>query len=380
MFKHIARLLITITLVSAPALAQGPGELSPELVAELQDLMDAETATSIPPGMVLWIDAPELQFAGASGFADVAAGVPMPPEGAFRVGSITKTFTAVIMLQLAEEGALSLDDALADWLPDVAAALPHGDQITLHHLLSHTSGLYNLTANMDYVSDTLGRAEVDAATQTAVGACADADPYTILERYIYGQRPQFEPGAMWAYNNTGFMLLGMVIEAAAGEPLADLYRARILEPLGMADTFLDCYEPATIEIVHGYSDIISGDVIDVTAVHEAAAWSGGGLVSTAPDLIKFIRGLFSGQLFSDPASLQAMTTGTEANISYGLGLMLIGAARYGHDGRMAGFRSLLHYSAEYDTALVVLYNFETKAPDPIAAAAWEIVRPVLEDE
>ena len=112
--------------------------------------MDELTAGGVPPGLVAWIDAPGYRFEGASGYASLAGDTPMPPEGAFRIGSITKMFTAVVMMQLAEEGVLSLDDPLALWLPDVAEQLPHGDQLKLRHLLG---------------------------------------------RYVYGKEAHFEPGA-----------------------------------------------------------------------------------------------------------------------------------------------------------------------------------------
>ena len=122
-----------------------------------------------------------------------------------------------------------------------------------------------------------------------------------------GKMPTLSRGTGWHYSNTNYTLLGMIIEKATDMPLAEAYRTHIFEPLGMTSTFLDCYEDALIDVVHGYTG--TGDATtDLTELHESIGWSAGGLVSTAPDLIAFARGLFGGALFDDPATLVAMTT------------------------------------------------------------------------
>ena len=244
--------------------------------------------------MVVWLDAPDYQFAGASGFADLTNHTPMSPEGAFRIGSVTKMFTATVIVQLAEDGVLTLDDPLAQWLPDVAEQLPYGDQITLRHLLTHTSGLFNIVENDAYWADIFTEAKIDEATGIATLGCVQRDPNDTLARYVYGQDAYFAPGDGWYYSNTNYTLLGMIIEQATEMPLAEAYRTHIFEPLGMTSTFLECYEDALVDVVHGYTG--SGDTTtDLTELHESVGWSAGGLVSTAPDLIAFARGLFGGR-------------------------------------------------------------------------------------
>ena len=177
--------------------------------------MDDLTAGELPPGMVVWIDAPDYRFEGASGSADLMDDIPMPPEGAFRIGSITKMFTATVIVQLAEDGVLTLDDPLALWLPEVADQLPYGDQITLRHLLTHTSGLFNVVEHEAYWADLFAEMEIDEDTGAVTLACVQRDPHDTLARYVYGKDANFEPGARWSYSNTNYTLLGMVIEAAA---------------------------------------------------------------------------------------------------------------------------------------------------------------------
>lgn len=360
-------LLLTGWTASQDALQAFP----PDVSAELQGHMDELSASGLPPGMVVWIDAPAYRFEGASGLADLSHDTPMPSHGAFRIGSITKMFTATVIMQLAEDGVLSLDDPVALWLPEVADRLPNGDRITLRHLLSHTSGLFNVVEHETYYADLFGAMVVDEEAGTVTLACMERDPHDTLARYVYGKEAQFEPGTQWRYSNTNYTLLGMVIEAATGMPLAEAYRTGVYEPLGMVSTFLDCYEEPVAAVVHGYTG--SGDdITDLTELHESVGWSAGGLVSTAADLITFGRGLFAGALFDDPQSLVAMTTPAPASTN-GLGVMLHGG-NMGHAGGIAGFRSVLTYVPEFDTVVVMLYNHDGADPEQSQAA---VIDPVL---
>lgn len=352
----------------------GPQAFSPDVVAELQAEMDTLTADELPPGMVVWIDTPAYRFEGASGSANLMGDSPMPADGAFRIGSITKMFTAAVIVHLAEDGVLTLDDPLARWLPEVADQLPYGDQITLRHLLTHTSGLFNVVEHESYYADIFTEMVVDEATGNVTLDCVERDPNDTLARYVYGKEAQFAPGAQWRYSNTNYTLLGMVIETAAEMPLAEAYRTNIYEPLGMTSTFLDCYEEPVIDIVHGYSG--AGDeMADVTELHESVGWSAGGLVSTASDLTTFARGLFGGALFDDPESLTAMTTPAPGS-TYGLGVMLQGEYM-GHAGYIAGFRSVLNYAPELDTVVVMLYNHDGADPEQSLADVLNPARLLL---
>jgi D-alanyl-D-alanine carboxypeptidase len=352
-----------------------PQPFPAEVVAELQAEMDALTAGELPPGMILWIDAPEYRFAGASGSANLAEGTAMPPEGAFRIGSITKMFTATVIMQLVEDGVLTLDDPLTLWLPEVAEQLPYGDQITLRHLLTHTSGLFNVVEHEAYYADLFTEMVVDEATGNVTLDCVERDPNNTLARYVYGKEAQFAPGTQWRYSNTNYTLLGMIIETAAQMPLAEAYRTNIYEPLGMNATFLDCYEAPLVDVVHGYT--ASGDTMtDVTELHESVGWSAGGLVSTAPDLIAFARGLFSGALFDNPETVAAMTTPASGS-AYGLGIMLQ-EGYMGHAGGIAGFRSVLNYAPEFDTVVMMLYNTDAAGPEQNQAEMLNPVLPLLQ--
>ena len=374
-------ILILMTLLTGSVITaqdnEDPEAFPPDVVTEIQAEMDDLTASGLPPGMVVWIDTPEYRFEGASGFANLVDETPMSPEGAFRIGSITKMFTATVILQLAEDGVLTLDDTVAQWLPEVADQLPYGDEITVYQLLSHTSGIFSVVEHESYYADIFTEMVVDEETGAVSLDCVQRDPNDTLARYVYGKDALFEPGTSWYYSNTNYTLLGMIIEEAMDMPLAEAYQTNIYEPLGMESTFMDCYEDAVVDVVHGYTS--SGDTMsDVTELHESVGWSAGGMVSTASDLVMFARGLFGGALFDDPESLVAMTT-TAPGSSYGLG-MFIQEESMGHSGGIAGFRSAINYVPELDTVVVILYNIDGADPEQGLADMLNPARPLLNAE
>jgi D-alanyl-D-alanine carboxypeptidase len=333
--------------------------------------MDDLTAGTFPPGMVVWIDTPEYRFEGASGFANLTDETPMSPEGAFRIGSITKMFTATVILQLVEDGVLTLDDTVAQWLPQVAEQLTYADEITVYQLLSHTAGTANIVEHESYYADIFTEMVVDEETGVVTLDCVQRDPNDTLARYVYGKDALFEPGTSWYYSNTNYTLLGMIIEAAMEMPLTEAYRTNIYEPLGLESTFMDCYEDTLVDIVNGYSGF--GETLsDVTELHESIGWSAGGLVSTASDLVTFARGLFAGELFDNRETLVLMTM-PAPNTPYALGVF-ISEDYIGHPGGIAGFRSALNYSSELDMIVVMLYNND--AVDPEQALA-DVLNPLL---
>lgn len=376
----IRRLTLTLMLLLSGFIvtAQNESEAFPSDVAlEIQAEMDELTTTTFPPGMVVWIDTPEYRFEGASGFANLADETLMSADGAFRIGSITKTFTATVILQLAEDGVLTLDDTVAQWLPEVAEQLPYADEMTVYQLLSHTAGTVNIVEHESYYPDIFTEMVVNEDTGIVSLDCVQRDPNDTLARYVYGRDALFEPGTSWYYSNTNYTLLGMIIEEAMEIPLAEAYQTNIYEPLGMQSTFMDCYEDAVVDIVHGYTGF--GETMsDVTELHESIGWSAGGMVSTAPDLVTFARALFGGELFDDPATLTAMTTPVP-NSPYGLGVF-ISEDYIGHPGGIAGFRSALNYSPELDMVVVMLYNNDVADPEQNMADVINPVFPLLGTE
>lgn len=336
--------------------AQGPPEFPPGVAAALDVALAAEVQGKGLPGAVLLIDTPSAHFVGASGYADLEAQTLLQPDAAFQIGSITKIFTSVLVLQLVEEGVLALDDLLSVWLPDFAATVPNGDQITLRHLLQHTSGLPDIQNNVELLAQYI------------------ADPYQplvvqdIINHTLTHYGTDFAPGEEWRYNGgTTYLMLGLVIEAVTDEPYAEVLRNRILTPVGMTHTYVADLEPAAADLVHGYA-WRDNEWIDVTAWNRVWAGAAGGLVSTPSDLALFIRALFKGDLFIEADTLDEMLdTTASGDAKYGLGIRHMTAPDdpdlgWGHGGSTLGYQAMLIYLPATDMVFVAMTNNGERIP------------------
>src|SRR4051812_30517537 len=284
---------LVMAALAAPAATAAPQGGTPRLQRALERVVAQNPGF---PGVILAVRGPNLRFTGAAGFADPGAGVLLRHGATFRIASVTKTFTAAAILRLVERGRLGLDDPIAEHLdPATVTLLRRGGydvaSIRIRHLLQHTSGLY------DYASD--------PAFVTAVVT----DPqhrWTRSEQVEFAMshgRPLFAPGTGFAYSDTGYVLLGEVLERTTGQVLADAYRNLLgFRRLGLRDTYLETLEPTppgAAPRAHQYL----GD-IDMTAADPSFdLYGGGGLVSTVNDLNRFYRALFAGRVFTNPAML-----------------------------------------------------------------------------
>lgn len=350
-------------------------DLDPALIDRLEAILEQTVAYRNTPGVAVYVHIPgKGMWMGARGLANVELGIPLVPHDRFRIASVTKTFVATVVLQLAQEGTLSLDDSVERWLPRL---LPNGDQITIRQLLNHTSGLY------DYLND------------PAFDETVFRDPHRVwypaeLVRYAVQRGTYFAPGAGWFYSNTNYIVLGMIVERVSGQSLASNIRSRMLNPLKLKHTFFESAEPMPAGIVHGYVG-----QYDYTDVDMSFAWAAGGMVSTTEDLGRFADALFSGQLL-DPAHTQALLDFRSVNgawgapyLSYGLGvmqdIMSISGARQGrpdrdalgtvqgHTGGLVGYRSVMWYLPATGITVVVLHNRMGVDPNIIATDVMDAV-------
>jgi D-alanyl-D-alanine carboxypeptidase len=287
-------------------------------------------------GGILQATAPSgTRYRGATGDATVG-GPPITTDDTFEVASITKTFTATTVLLLVEDGAFSLDDPLSSALPDwstgllVVDGVDHTPGITVRQLLNHTSGLPDYWADPPYV-----QGGVNAFLEAFI---ADPDrswtPQEILA-YVPDLEPIGTPGSTWHYSDTNYVLLGLIIERATGEPLRDAFRDRLFDPLALDDTWTSFREGRPLPEAHRYEG--DWDMSDKT--HQTADWAGGGLISTADDLTVFLRALAEGEIFREAGTLAAMQAGVPTgydDVSYGLGLFQValddGTSLWGHEG------------------------------------------------
>jgi CubicO group peptidase (beta-lactamase class C family)/pimeloyl-ACP methyl ester carboxylesterase len=284
--------------VQVPGTPSSPSEPG----ASLEALLESGVEEGLT-GVALAVDQNgEILFDGAAGLANRETNIPLAPSDRFRIYSITKTFTAVLVLQLVDQGILSLDDTVSQWLDDPAVArIPNVDGITIRQLLTHTSGVYDYYngANSSFVDD--------AITGEAVDWSKLWTPQQVLA-YVDGTRhaADFDPGQGVNYSDTGYILLGLIVEQAGGQSFTDQLHTRVLNPLGLADTFFAASEPVPGGTVEGYHRL-GDELINVSGINLSWAWTQGGMVSTTNDLARFADALFSGELL-EPASLEAMLT------------------------------------------------------------------------
>jgi D-alanyl-D-alanine carboxypeptidase len=219
----------TATIAATSTAEPAPTEVTlapfdPALAAKLQQVLDRTVADGTIPGAVLSVQIPGAEpWVGASGVRDRRTKEPMEPTTNVRIASISKIFTAVVVLQLVEEGTIQLDQPIATWLPDL---VPNGDRITVHNLLQHTSGLYDYLEDRNFVNRTYREPDRIFAPRELVEFATQFPPL-------------FRAGAKgaWDYSSTNFVLLGMIAEQATGNTLAHEMRQRIFEPLGLEQTF-----------------------------------------------------------------------------------------------------------------------------------------------
>jgi D-alanyl-D-alanine carboxypeptidase len=328
--------------------------------ATLRSVIDGEAETAgvfgYAPGAELFVGSPDWTYHRSVGSADLATDTPLVCGAPFQIGSNTKMMTAAVLMQLVEEQALSLDDPLALHLPDIAAALPHGADITIRELANHTSGVFSYTDNAP--NGTPGIME---------GALADPGllakgygPDDLVRFVIDNGAPTFKPGAegQWAYSNTGYILIGMILEKTTGQSLDMLFRDRIFVPLGMQDSFLwNAMPDSDFGLPRSYYEPPFD--IETTDWNMSQAWAAGGVISTSADMDLFVRGLMAGDLFGDPATLTAMTDGvpTQAGfVRYGIGIGQKPRGFWGHGGQTLGFESDIGLFRDADISLVLWTN------------------------
>lgn len=313
--------------------------------AELEFLL-SEFVGDDEPGLVVWVGDEQENAMAAVGLADLDAGIPVQTNDRFRIGSSSKPFTAVLTLQLLEEGLVDLDEPISVYLPsDIAERISNADSATVRQVLNMTSGIYSYT-------------ESDAFADAV-----DADftyPWTASEvlTYIFDEPADFEAGADWYYSNSNFVLLQLLVEGVTGQPLADLLEDRIFAPLDMESCYLEDPNNLAAGLMPGYA--YDGEFYDISRINDGIGLGDGGIICTAADLAKFLPALANDRVMGDDTLLQMVNfvdTGDEGG--YGLGIsqkVVAGYELWGHEGSTSGFASDMQYMVDEDTTIVLLTN------------------------
>jgi len=361
MNNRILRSLLTSLLV-LPALAQAP---APEVQARMEQVLQHYTSHHEFMGSALVAREGKVLLSKGYGSANLEWKIPNSPATKFRLGSITKQFTAASILLLQERGKLSLQDPVKKYLPDAPAAW---DKVTIFHLLTHTSGIPNFTSFPEYPS-------LNALATT---------PEKLVARFR-DKSLEFQPGEKWAYSNSGYVLLGYLLEKISGQGYAAFLQQNLFDPLGMKDSGYDSSTMILPARASGYAPGPEGPQ-NAAYAHMSIPFSAGALYSTTEDLLRWEQALFGGKLLK-PESLKQMTTPFKSD--YGLGLAVHAVKGHKvveHGGGIEGFNTQLSYYPDEHLAVIVLGNLNGGAPgaiaEKLAAAALgeQVVLPIERKE
>lgn len=300
-------------------------------------------------GAVLVADKGNVVFKKGYGLANMEWNIANTPNTKFRLGSITKQFTAMLIMQLVEQGKLKVDGKITDYLPDYPKAT--GSRITLHHLLTHTSGIPSYTSFPNFFQD------------------MSRDPYTpeALVKKFSGLPLEFEPGSTFSYDNSGYFLLGVIIEKVTGKPYAQVLQENILTPLAMNDTGYDLAGPIIAKRASGYEKRSDG-YVNAPYLDMSIPYAAGSLYSTVEDLHRWDQALYTDKLLTDSTTRATMFTPFRQHYAYGWSVANVGIGQLKdslllieHGGGINGFNTLIS-RIPGDKRLVVLLNNTGGAP------------------
>jgi CubicO group peptidase (beta-lactamase class C family) len=322
-----ASALLLISILSAAAAAQEVGQ-------KVDEFLTPHVNSGKFSGAVLIARGGKVLVSKGYGMANYELEVPNTPKTRFRLGSITKQFTATAIMQLQEKGMLSVDDPVTKYFPDYKNA----GGVTIHHLLTHTSGIPNFTSFADY-------------RQTMMLA---SPPAKTFDRFK-DKALEFTPGEKWNYSNSGYVLLGMIIEKVCGKSYEDYLSENIFKPLGMANTGYDNTAAIIKNRASGYQEgpkgLANADYLDMTIPHAAGA-----LYSTVEDLYIWDRALYTEKVLKK-SSLEKMFTPVKDNYGYGWAIEdFRGRKRISHGGGINGFSTMIQRFVNDDAVIIVLTN------------------------
>lgn len=294
-------------------------------------------------GSILVAEKGKVVYKKGFGMANMEWTIPNQPDTKFRIGSVTKQFTATLVLQLVEEGKIKLDGKLSEYLPDYRKET--GDKVTIHQLLNHTSGIPSYTGLPNFFAE------------------VSRNPYSVtdfVKKFASGDL-EFEPGSKFSYNNSGYFLLGAIIEKVTGKSYETVLKERILDPLGMTNTGYDHHATLLQKRATGYEKRPEG-YINAAYLDMSLPYAAGSIYSTVEDLYKWEQSLYEDKILSAESKKLMFTPGL-SNYGYGFGIseQPIGKTDQKtkviqHSGGINGFNSLLTRLVDRQQTVIILDN------------------------
>jgi len=328
---------------------------------ELDRLTDSVLANTGLPGMIVSYSCGGYTWEKAKGYANAQDKIPMKLDNMYRIGSVTKTFTITVLLQLVDEGKLSLDDKISKFFPRI----PNGDNITVRMLADMRSGYYNYSEGAAFDDSLLNRPGKVWSNQQLVDFAMQNPPY-------------FPPNTDFHYANTNTILIAMIIEKLTGSLLKDEVKNRITDKLGLKNTYMATGKEMSGDYSHGYndnSDTLYIPLKDVTTLYDVS-WAGaaGDMISNLQEMKIYMKALGRGELYSKEMQTQRTNwSSSHGTMQYGLGMFTPGGGFLGHNGSIPGFTNFSVYNPDKDCLLIVMFNTQSNiSPDRLAISILKL--------
>jgi len=306
-----------------------------------------------PGGAVLVAKGDQILYQKAFGLDDLDKKTPLRPDMVFRLGSVTKQFTAVAILQLVEQRKISLKDDITRFIPDYPT---QGKIITVEHLLNHTSGIKSYTS---------------MPLWTPAVRQMDLTPKALVD-FFKDQPMDFDPGDQYAYNNSGYVLLGYIIERVTGMSYADYLAKNVFKPAGLKHSFYETKPRPIANWANGFQRNADGKYAPAEPLSMTQPYAAGSLTSTVEDLYRWMRALFAGNVVSKDLLQKAHTPnilpdGTNTRYGYGWQMgYILGSPTVEHGGSVNGFQSTLIYLPKEEVCVAILTNCDAFSPGETA--------------
>ena len=375
MKKFYSRILTGLLLLCCQANVKSEIPVDPATATALQNKINTYISLHSIPGISVTIFLPgERVWSGAAGLSHIYNLTTMDTSHLFEMASVTKMYTAAMIFQLYEEGLLSLDDTVGQYLPPMNF-IPPGT--TIRNMLKHRSGLYNYTNNSSIANEWFFHPD-------------SIWPHLQMINTFVNSPPLFPQGSSFAYSNTNFFLLGMIIEAITGNTFASELKTRIMIPHGLSELYFPPEDSIPATKTPGWTSFTTSGVYDTDAsailndCSTSMAFAAGALVAKPADACKFTKLLWTGNIISD-SSLTIMKQCTNVNMGancngYGYGAMRYsfnGKTYYGHAGDISGFTELTFYGTTDSVGLIISINRNSAPRGPIAIDLMSFVNQLL---